>query len=102
MPKYDEEDDDDEGDDESFVFDKDRVSVEVGVEFDGLHNISLCTDVNIRLSDPIEASQRLQKIINMLKKGIPACEYTEGNLTLNEQGQIDNCSVEDDEGLEKE
>jgi len=85
MPMY---EDDDEDDDE-FIFDKDRVSVEVGVEFEGLHNITLCTDVTICLSDPTGSSRRLQEIIRMLKKGIPACEYTEGDLALNKDGQID-------------
>jgi hypothetical protein len=84
MPKYEE---DEEGDD--FFFDKDRVTVEVGVEFEGMHNITLCADIDIRLSDPVGSSLRLQEIINLLKKGIPACEYTDGDLALNKNGQID-------------
>jgi hypothetical protein len=86
MPKYEEDEDDN---DEDFIFDKDRVTVEVGVEFEGMHTITLAADVNIRLSDPIGSSLRLQEIINLLKKGIPACEYTDGDLALNKNGQID-------------
>jgi hypothetical protein len=85
MPRF----EDDEEDDDEFDFDKDRVDVEVGVEFEGLHNITLCTEVPIRLSDPVGSSRRLQEIIQMLKKGIPACEYTVGDLALNKDGQID-------------
>ena len=81
--------------DEDLDLEKDCLNVEVGVEFAGVHNVTFCTDVAICLSDPGGSARRLQEIVNLLKKGIPASEYTEGDMVLDRKGQID---FADDEG----
>jgi hypothetical protein len=63
--------------------------IEVGVEFEGLHMISLHAAVTVDLADPAAATQRLQNVISVLKKSIPASEYTEGELALSKDGTIE-------------
>jgi hypothetical protein len=77
---------DDDDDDPDF---NSVTEIEVGVEFEGLHMISLHATVSVDLEDPMAATKRLQNVISILKKSIPASEYTEGELALGKDGTIE-------------